>query len=184
MSGINRYITTMLLIAIAFCGCRENQANRQMANIESMLNDAPHVALDSLNSINYESLTDADKHYYDFLRVKTDDKNYIEHVSDSLIKEVVEYESSHKGNDRYPESLYYAGRVYSDLGDYPRALNYYHMALDAISATLENLNLKGRIESQQGQLLIQMGLIEESMPHIDESLIISRGSISDIYRIF
>lgn len=174
MSGIYRYITIMMLIAFAFCGCRENQGNRQMANIESMLNDAPHDALDSLNSINYESLTNADKHYYNFLRVKVNDKNYIEHESDSLIKEVVEYESSHKGNGRYPESLYYAGRVYSDLGDYPRALTYYHMVLDAISATKKNLNLRGRIESQQGQLLIQMGLIEESIPHIEESLLISK----------
>lgn len=174
MSGINRYITIMLLTAFAFCGCRENQENKQLANIESMLNDAPHEALDSLNTINYESLTDADKHYYDFLRVKVNDKNYIEHESDSLIKEILKYESSHKGNGRYPESLYYAGRVYSDLGDYPRALNYYHLAIDEIPKYLENQNLKGRIESQRGQLLIQMGLIEESMPHIEESLLISK----------
>lgn len=180
MSGINRHITIMLLIAFAFCGCRKNQENGQLANIESMLNDAPHDALDSLNSINYESLTEADKHFYDFLRVKVNDKNYIEHVSDSLIKDVVDYESSHKGNGRYPESLYYAGRVYSDLGDYPRALNFFHLALDEISTTQENLNLRGRIESQQGQLLIQMGLFEESIPHIEESLLISKKASDTI----
>lgn len=163
-----------VLTVIAFSGCRKSHDFGQMTNIESILNSAPKDALDSLNSINYESLTEAEKHYYDFLRVKVNDKNYIEHESDSLIMQVVEYQSRHKRNGRYPESLYYAGRVYSDLGDYPRALSYYQQALDAIKEKNADEEFMSIVSSQYGWLLTQMNLYEESMPYVKTSLNISK----------
>lgn len=170
----------MSLAAFVFGGCHPHHDNEQLANIESMQNDNQNGALDSLLSIDYDNLSEKDKHYYDFLKIKISDKNYIQHESDSLIMAVVKYETDHPGNGRYPEALYYAGRVYSDLGDYPRALSYFQQALDANSVEKQNLNLKGRIESQQGQLLIRMGLFGESVPHIKESLSISRLTMDTI----
>lgn len=179
--GINRYLIIItLLTAFVFCGCSQSQDNGPLANVEYALNKDVQEALDTFMSISRESLTDAQKHYYDFLCVKVNDKNYIMHESDSLIIKVLEYESHHQENGRYPEALYYAGRVYSDLGDFPRALSYFQEALDAISTDQKNLNLRGRIESQQGQLLNKMGLYEESIPHIDVSLSISRTTMDTI----
>lgn len=49
----------------------------------------------------------------------------MEHTSDSLILDVIDYYSSNDDRNLYPEVLYYGGRVYSDLGDYPTSLSYF-----------------------------------------------------------
>lgn len=115
----HKTIIISLLIAGIICGCGRRHDNQLLTRIESMQDSNPQAALDSLNAIDYTRLTERDRHYHDFLMVKISDKAYELHESDSLIMDVLEYESSHKDNGRYEEALYYAGRVYSDLGDFP-----------------------------------------------------------------
>ena len=88
--------------------------------------------------------------------------------------EVVRYETNHRNNGRYPEALYYAGRVNSDLGDYPRALSFYQSALDAITEKDDKDELTATVSSQYGWLLTQMNLYEEAMPYVKTSLNISK----------
>ena len=65
--------------------------------------------------------------------MKIADKNYVTHTSDSLILRVIDHEESHKGDGRYAEALYYGGRVYSDLGDYPTSLKYFQQSLEPVA---------------------------------------------------
>ena len=133
----------LLILLLTFTCCKDKPSDLRLSRVESLSSKSPKEALDSLGAINYDLLSDADKHYYDFLSVKVADKAYITHSTDSLILNVIDFESKHQSNGRYPEALYYGGRVYSDLGDYPTSLYFFQKANDEVSP--ESTDLKCRI---------------------------------------
>lgn len=126
--------------------------------------------MSSLDSINYNELSEEDQYFYDLLKIKAADKAYIFHTTDSVILRVIDYYSTHDKRKLYPEALYYGGRVYNDLGDSPTALQYFHKALDNIPDKNADLDLKTRILSQTGRLLNDLRLYEEAIPYINEAL--------------
>lgn len=54
--------------------------------------------------------------YYRLLTVKAADKAYVTHMSDSIIRPVLDYYEQEGDRRLLPEAYYYAGRVYRDLG--------------------------------------------------------------------
>lgn len=162
-------ILLLLILSLFITCCTEKTSDIRLSRIENLSYESPKEAWDSLGAINYDILSDADKHYYDFLSVKVADKAYLSHSSDSLILKVIDFESKHQKYGRYSESLYYGGRVYSDLGDYPTALRYFQEAL-SITPLESNINLRGCILSQTGRLLNRLRLYNEAIPYIKESL--------------
>ena len=158
----------------AVISCQRHEADIRLQNIAGLCGSDPAAALDSLRAIERTLLSEPDQDLYDFLEIKASDKAYIRHTSDSLILKVVEYESRHKSNGRYAEALYYAGRVYSDLGDYPQAIRYFQDALDAIGESDDNLDVRANIASQNGRLLTNIGLYDEAIPYINKSLDIDK----------
>lgn len=150
--------------------CHRNGSDTRLLHIADMAESNPAEAVDSLRAIYAGTLSSADRHLYEFLSVKIPDKAYIRHTSDSLIMKVVEYESRHKGNGRYPEALYYAGRVYSDIGDYPQALHYFQNALESVGEDSNSLNLKANISSQYARVLTQLQLYSQAIPLIEISI--------------
>lgn len=133
---------------------------------------APETAMAMLDSVDYGSLSESDRHYYDLMSVKVRDKAYVTHESDSLIRDVISYYESHKDNGIYPEALYYGGRVYSDMGDYPTALSYFQRALDEKT---DNLDLKSKMLSQTSRLLNKLRLYDEAVPYLAEAIDINIG---------
>lgn len=130
--------------------------------------------MDSLYSISKDELSKEDKVYYDFLSVKLADKAIIHHTSDSVILPVIDYYSSHEPKERYAEALYYGGRVYHDIGDFPSAIKYYGNALIHVEGNKESLKLKGNIVSQMAGLFNSMRLFNEARRYIKMSLDIDR----------
>lgn len=165
---------TLLLMTFSLPGCREREHDARLMAVYDMTTDSPEAAIDSLGKVDYALLDERDRHFYDFLSVKAADKAYIKHERDSLILDVVGYYSSHRGAALYPEALYYAGRVYSDLGDYPTALRYYQDALDELDDEDVNLDLKANMLSQTGRLLSILRLYDEAIPYMSESIEISK----------
>ncbi|WP_305036649.1 tetratricopeptide repeat protein, partial [Paramuribaculum intestinale] len=156
---INAMNRTLLLIittiAIIACGCtRQQPSDPRLQRLTLSVDTGPQAAIDSLAAIDPATLGDYDRHYYNFLTVKARDKAYIVHTSDSLILDVI----NHFGRSpKMAEALYYAGRVYSDLGDYPTALRYFHDALDRISDDPEDNNiLRASIASQTARLMLNL----------------------------
>lgn len=173
---MNLRITIICLLgALIPSGCHPHRDNPRLSAIESMQDCSPEAALDSLSHVDIDRLPEADRHYYEFLTVKLSDKAYVRHNSDSLIRKVLDYEEKHKGDGRYAEALYYAGRVYSDMGDYPRALSYYQQALDAVENSPDATGLKARISSQYALLLTHINLYEDAIPHVLTTTEISRN---------
>lgn len=159
----------LLFLLLSLYGCANKPGDDpRLSRVEELASVSPHQALDSLSAISYKQLSDADQQYYEFLRIKTTDKAFICHRSDSLILKVIENEENHRNRGRYPEALYYGGRVYHDLGDFPTALNYYQNALDLISEDETQIPLKGRVLSQIGGVLESLRLYDQAIPYVEE----------------
>ena len=160
-------VTTIL------CSCSHSTQDERLIRISEIVSDSPQTAIACLDSIDPKQLSEADRHLFDLLTVKANDKAYIAHKSDSLIRDVISYYERHDKDPLYAEALYYGGRVYSDLGDYPTSLRYFQNALDMTPAD-ENPDLRSRIASQTGRLLNNMSLHKEATPYIEEALAIER----------
>ena len=129
-------IIILSVLLLSACGNREHVQFEKLQHIDSIAEINADSAVALINAINRDSLSgDNNKYYYDLLKIRTNDKAYIAHTSDSAILSVINYFENHDFNDLLPVAYYYGGRVYSDLGDAPQALEYFHKALDC-----ENIN--------------------------------------------
>ena len=164
----------MLTLIILLSGCGETTPNPILERLDRMAKANSRVELDSLYSISKDELSKEDKVYYDFLSVKLADKAIIHHTSDSIILPVIDYYSSHGPKERYAEALYYGGRVYQDMGDFPSAIKYYGEALRYVEGSKESLKLKGNIVSQMAGLFNSMRLFNEARRYIKMSIEIDR----------
>ena len=163
------FFLTVLTLTLVLSGCHKTSDPR-LVEISETVSDHPREALEMLDSIDVTELSVGDRHFRDFLLIKARDKAYITHQSDSLYLDVLKYYDGHKGDKLYPEVLYYGGRVYSDLGDYPTALDFYQQARNVLSKMRDNEELKSRISSQTAQLLSKLRLYESALPYVEESI--------------
>lgn len=142
------YLLLCLFFLIPNNGCEKAHEDQRLSKVYDIVNENPKEAIDILDSIDPVTLSEADRHFYDFLSIKAKDKAYIWHKSDSLILDVKKWYASNPKYGLYPEAVYYTARVYSDLGDKPTALRYFQEALDLLPEEDEDRNLRLRILSQ------------------------------------
>lgn len=175
----------LLFLSTLLLSCESGTNKDSLLNhISRIVADTPEEALSALDSIDYDKLSSPDRHYYDLLSIKAKDKAYIIHESDSLILDVIRYYSSNNKKNIYPEALYYAGRVYCDLGDLPTALRYFQDALHALSENEDNDDLRSCILSQTGRLLDTLRLYDEAIPYIRHAIEIDHvrtDTINEVY---
>lgn len=136
--------------------------------IDRLSEKDPESASAALDSISSSQLSAEERHYFNLLRIKVDDKNYVTHTSDSLINSVIEHYRWHGDSGKYAESLYYGGRVYSDMGDYKTAIRYFEDALVELPEDTPHIQLRANVLSQTGRLLNKLGLNEEAIPYIEQ----------------
>lgn len=179
------WLLLSLLMAVA-AGCSRPEPDARLTQISGIVSEDPKGALAMLDSVDTGLLSDADRHYHDFLSVKARDKAYVTHESDSLVLDVIDYYSSRPGDPVYAEALYYGGRVYTDLGDCPTALRYYQKALDTIDAAADTTDLKGRLYSQIGMLFETLRLYDKARPYYEAVLkqkMEERDSVGIVYTL-
>lgn len=158
-----------LTLLAASIGC-SRQPDTRLTRIAAIVSDHPERALQDLDSINPDALSESDRHFHDFLTIKARDKASVPHVSDSLILDVIDYYSAYQSDPIYPEALYYGGRVYYELGDYPTALQYFQQALDNPGHAPDTTDLKNRLNSQIGWLLCDLRLYQRAIPYFSQML--------------
>lgn len=163
-----------MIFSVVLSCCTPPQHDTRLLKAARLIDSIPEAALDTLSVIDRSSLSEADRHYHDFLSIKAADKAFVTHTSDSLILDVIGYAESHRSQGYYPEALYYGGRVYSDLGDYHTALSYFQRALDLLPKDAEDQGLRSRVISQTASLLDDLRLYDEAIPYVKESIEISR----------
>ena len=166
MKHLLHIFITIVCIAVVV-GCTDNSRLRDDIDRAGRLADTrPDSAIALLDSLSpaIEQADKAARMRYDLMLIKSRDKAYIEHRNDSMIAPVVEYFTDHTDPDLTPLALYYAGRVYSDLGDAPRALDYYQKAVNAIGDdTIKHYGLYKICHSQIAELFMHQHLFNYAL---------------------
>ena len=180
---ISSLTTFFTILVMALMACTRHTPDLRLIDLNRTIDENPQKALSELTKINPDSLDDNSRHFRDLLIIKASDKAYITHTSDSLILDLLDYFESHKEDPYFPEALYYGGRVYYDLGDFPTALDFFQKSLDAIPEDKGNLRFKGNVLSQTGRLLDQLRLYSPAISYLNQAINISR-ELNDSIAIF
>lgn len=157
------YSMLALLVLLCACHTEPSRSMQELEQIDSLSAQDARRAIVVLDSL-YPKLVDADSitwTYYQLLRIKAQDRAYIPHTSDALILQVIDYYQRHPDADRLAWAYCYGGRVYRDLDDTPRALEYFQKSL----STLEdgsNPQLQQRVLNQIGYIFYYNFLYAES----------------------
>ena len=154
----------MLIVA----GCKSR--DERLMRVGNLASDSPKKAKEILDSIDRNALNEPDRYFYDLMSIKVADKMFITHTSDSLITEVLDYYSDDKKSEEYLESLYYTGRVYNDLGDYPTAMRFYQEVVDLTEGDKDHrkIEVRGNALSQLIGIYGQLKLFKTRIPYIKE----------------
>jgi len=157
------FITTYFLLV----SCQNSHTtDRFLSEAENLIQTAPDSAYSLLikmdTSIDFNRAQRAE---WNLLITQAMDKAYMEHTTDSLIRKATTYYEQQKNPSRLMLSYYYMGRVYQELGDSPRAQEYYLKALD-VGKDANDLLLLARIENNLGSLYTLQGSYEAALPHL------------------
>lgn len=120
-----KYIYFTICILVLFCACTNepNEASRILQSIESYMKEAPEEALELLDSLDKDQLSNKrDKAKFSLLYSMALDKNYIDICNDSLILPAVKYYDKHGTPEEKFLCHYYQARIYENAGDYENAL--------------------------------------------------------------
>lgn len=171
---MKNYISILLLSLVCFVGCMRHRHDPRLVTVAGIVADKPKEALARLDSIDAEQLSDGDRVFYDFLTVKGQDKADVPLTKDSLITIVLAATEHDTHADYYPEVQYYGGRVYGEMGDYPKALRHFQNALDKLPPETDQIILRRNVLNQMARLLDDLRLYKEAIPLVEQTLEINR----------
>lgn len=162
------FITLFCCLTACSSHDRYPEAMRQATRC---LEDQPDSALCYLSSLDATIGKEAEetRMYHALLKLRAEDKLYIDQTSDSLITRIVAYYDRHGDADKRLEAYYMLGRVYRTLGDAPRSLRAFQTALE-IGEGSARWPLLGRIHEQMNYLFAYQELYPEALRSIEAGL--------------
>ncbi|WP_294066256.1 hypothetical protein [Proteiniphilum sp. UBA1028] len=115
----NSLLTFLAIIALG-TSCNNGNDNvvlQRLTTLDAVLDTHPQLVSDSLTSLDVNRLSRANRAYYNLLKVISDDKTYVNFVSDSLINSVSDYYRLRDPKSRnYIRALAYQGIVRTRMG--------------------------------------------------------------------
>lgn len=123
--------------------------------------DSAQIYLSSLDSV-IGNEPEETQMYYGLLKTKAEDKEYVRHTSDSLMKEVVHFYESHHNTEKLMEAYHYLGSVYRDMKDAPRAMVAFLKAIE-VGGNTQRYDILGRVYEQMGTILAYQSLYEDAL---------------------
>lgn len=160
----------LFIIQLCFWACDNKPYSHLMSMADSLTNTNPDSVVIYLNKLkdHIETAPRSVQMYYQLLCIKANDRAYIPHSSDSIILPILNY---YKQTDdlHLPETYYYAGRIYRDLGDAPQALDYFNNTLDALPSSSDSYSLKSKVYSQIGTLFLYQDIYDEALKMFKEA---------------
>ncbi len=133
---MNRIRFVCLLFCILFFSCNnENNIRKKIENIKCIGDSNPELAMKMLDSLKKQ---DIESNVYlenkcALLDIRLRDKLYIQPLSDRSIKKLLKYFVA-KGTQKDKQEVYfYAGSVYRDLQDTPRALENFFNSVNVFN---------------------------------------------------
>lgn len=169
----------LLFLFILFAGLSCQRAEKSypsaMRRAISLLSARPDSALYYLSQLDSQMADEPEetRMYHRLLTLAAEDKLYVPHTSDSLIREIVRYYEGYGDSDKLMMAYYYQGSVWRDMNDAPRAIDCYHRALEAGRHTRCS-DLLISIYSQLGTLLAYQGVYDESLQATRTALALCR----------
>lgn len=182
-----RIINLFICIIFLTTSCHKSVDNTARLNsILQLAETNATAAKDSLKLVDSTCLSEYDLNLYNLITIRIADKLYVRHTNDSLIRSVIKFFDKHSDDPIHIMTLYYGGRVYSDMGDYPTALRYFQQALDKLPEDTEQYQFKCHILSQTGRLLSNLQLNNQALIYLKEvlaleSIKIRQDSINQLY---
>ena len=123
---MRHYLILLLLLA----SCSNETIIRKMEQIKTFGNENPREALAMLDSLDVSGESEYIRNKYSLLHIRLSDKSDIMPDSDEEIKRLVGYFEAKGTAAERQEVYYYAGSIYRDLQDTPRALENFFKSLD------------------------------------------------------
>lgn len=125
----NNFCTIFLLIITA---CTGNPFTDRMEQIKSIGEEDPKLAIMMLDSLEIDIRNENEyaRNKYDLLRIRLCDKAFIPSTSDLMITKLIKFFEEHGTGEDRQEVYYYAGSVYRDLQDTPRALENFFRSIE------------------------------------------------------
>ncbi|WP_321480173.1 tetratricopeptide repeat protein [uncultured Bacteroides sp.] len=163
---MKKYTKLLFTLYCLLCtySCKNHPSPPILTKVDSLTYTNPDSAIGLLSSLKEQMSREAKstQMYYQLLQIKAKDKAYIPHTSDSTILSIVHYYEQKKNHPHLMEAYYFAGRVYSDLGDSPQALSYFQKAADA-SKDNTDYRAVSRIYSQIGELCLYQSIYDNAL---------------------
>lgn len=130
MRNIQRYCLYLLLLSLLSCG--RSRYIDTLDNIKRVGDSNPDTALLMLDSLaeGVRGESEYVRNKYELLKIRLCDKAYRTATSDVAIRNLMGYFGDKGSSLEKQEVYYYAGSVYRDLCDTPRALEYFLNSLD------------------------------------------------------
>ena len=126
MKNTIKYITLIIAI-ICLASCRDSKMLKQIDEIKAMGDTAPEKAMHALDSLRIQISkgNEYTRMKGMLLELRLRDKSYMIPVSDDSARTVMDYFTKNGTELDKQEAYYYAGSVYRDLNDTPKALEYF-----------------------------------------------------------
>ncbi len=176
---------TLLLFLLSLCSCKNRPYSHTLAMVDSLTYVNPDSVISLLSSLKTQ-ISDGGESaqmYYRLLQIKANDNAYIPYTSDSVIRQLLNYYESKKDKKILPETYYYAGRVYLDLGDAPQALEYLQKALE-ISKEKTDYWLLSKIYNQIGVLYLYQNICNKALGAFKEGFYYTKKSGDSTYIVY
>lgn len=170
------HISIILFIITAACN-RNHPSHTTLLEINAIANaEFEDSARKILGTVDKNSLDEADRQFYDFLTIKTNDNRYMWHQSDSLAASITAYYGKTGDRRMKSEAYYYAGRVYQSIGDAPQAVDFFLKTIEELNEfdgteSKRDNRLKCMALYQLGQLLLRQRLYEQALPVVKQAYV-------------
>lgn len=168
-----RLISITFLLALLATACGQPKRDNLTRIIRLAETDLRGAAA-ALDSVDFASLSQGDRHLFSLAEIKIADKSYQKQPSAKAIDDVITYFEHHCDDPLYAEALYYGGRVYSDLGDYPQALIYFQAALKQLPENTSDPNLRANVLSQLARAEMRVRAFDIANPYLEQVIAIDR----------
>lgn len=153
---------SILIDFVLFIACSGNRMTEKIETISQIANNNPDSALTLLKQLEPEKdhWSKADRMHFELVRLKAENKAFIQFTTDTIIKEVVDYYDNHGTSNERMEAYYLLGRVYADMGEAPQALQAYYDAIESADTTSSDCDYQVLIPvyGQMSQLFHQQNL--------------------------
>lgn len=129
------------ILGVVLLGCTGTSRQPQLVATDSLLQTCPDSSLLQLKRMDVPQ-SRADRMYYYLLLADAANKCYDTLPSDSIMQEVADFYDTHGTPNEQVRAHYLLGCVYRDMGEAPKALDYYHTAIDRADTTATNCNYR------------------------------------------